>query len=158
MTAQQNALSTLRDIHLPKAVSWWPLAPGWYIVLTILAIILVTLSIFGYRYWQRLRRKRFLLKQIQHLQQQVGQTDNATLIIAALSTLLRKAALAKFPRDEVASLHGEAWLHFLDHSGRTTEFTQGQGRLLMTAPYQATFTADNKEIFLLASRWVKRCL
>ena len=23
----------LRDLHLPDAISWWPLAPGWWIVL-----------------------------------------------------------------------------------------------------------------------------
>ncbi|MDP7406676.1 MAG: DUF4381 domain-containing protein, partial [SAR324 cluster bacterium] len=28
----QDPLAALRDVHLPPAVSWWPPAPGWWII------------------------------------------------------------------------------------------------------------------------------
>jgi len=32
-SANAQALSDLRDIHLPGAVTLWPLAPGWWLIL-----------------------------------------------------------------------------------------------------------------------------
>ena len=34
----ENALP-LRDLHLPDAIGWWPLAPGWW--------VLIALSLLG---------------------------------------------------------------------------------------------------------------
>jgi len=31
-------LSSLHDIHLPEAIGWWPLAPGWYLLTAAIAI------------------------------------------------------------------------------------------------------------------------
>ncbi|MEM8682735.1 MAG: DUF4381 domain-containing protein [Pseudomonadota bacterium] len=31
----------IRDLHLPPEISWWPLAPGWWVILAIVAIVLV---------------------------------------------------------------------------------------------------------------------
>ena len=33
----------LRDLHLPEAIGWWPLAPGWWLVI---AIALVGIGYF----------------------------------------------------------------------------------------------------------------
>ena len=27
----------LRDLHLPEAIGWWPLAPGWWVVVALVA-------------------------------------------------------------------------------------------------------------------------
>ena len=32
---EENALP-LRDLHLPEAIGWWPLAPGWWVLLAML--------------------------------------------------------------------------------------------------------------------------
>jgi len=35
----------IRDIHLPDAISWWPLAPGWW---GLLALIVIAIVLFWY--------------------------------------------------------------------------------------------------------------
>ena len=58
------------------------------------------------------------------------------------SALLRRAALARYARAEVAPLCGESWLAFLDRSGRTSAFTGGAGRALVLAPYDPAASCD----------------
>ena len=29
----------LRDLHLPAEVGWWPLAPGWWVLIAIVAAL-----------------------------------------------------------------------------------------------------------------------
>ena len=38
----------LRDLHLPEAIGWWPLAPGWWILI---AIALVGLGFLIIVFW-----------------------------------------------------------------------------------------------------------
>lgn len=40
MNADASSLDDLRDIAVPPPVSWWPLAPGWWVVILIVASIL----------------------------------------------------------------------------------------------------------------------
>ena len=48
----ENALP-LRDLHLPEAIGWWPLAPGWWVELAIVVVAL------GYGAWRMYKRWRF---------------------------------------------------------------------------------------------------
>ncbi|MBT3527943.1 MAG: DUF4381 domain-containing protein, partial [Porticoccaceae bacterium] len=32
---QGDPLAELRGIHLPDPISWWPLAPGWWVLIVI---------------------------------------------------------------------------------------------------------------------------
>ena len=43
----------LRDLHLPEPINWWPLAPGWWLVI---ALVLFAL---GWLLWQAWRKYQF---------------------------------------------------------------------------------------------------
>jgi hypothetical protein len=40
-------LSQLKDIHLPDDISWWPLAIGWWLLITILPTIFFIIGSFN---------------------------------------------------------------------------------------------------------------
>ena len=61
-----------------------------------------------------------------------GQGD-AAASARALSRLLRRYALARFPGQRAAALTGEDWLSFLDAHGGGGRFRDGPGRLLADA-------------------------
>ena len=40
-----NPLDQLADIHLPDPVSWWPLAPGWWMLLGLAVSIFIAVAL-----------------------------------------------------------------------------------------------------------------
>lgn len=155
MTASHSdPLQGLRDIHLPPPVSAWPPAPGWWL----LGLLVLLLLFMGFWWWHRHRRqayRRIALKQLQQLRTAVQQSQaNSTAIIAELSILLRRAAISRYGRQQVAALRGAEWLAFLDRTGRTQEFTH-RGQALLVAPYQPETTQQAEPLLDLAHRWLR---
>lgn len=148
-----EALRGLRDIHLPDPVPFWPPAPGWWL----LAVLSVLLMIAARWLWIRRQRtayRRVALKELQQLRQALAQGQENTLIIAALSILLRRAAISRYGRQQVAALSGTAWLEFLDRTGGTTHFVT-QGQALLDAPYRRRTGEPIEPLLGLAQCWLQ---
>jgi len=156
-----SLLTQLKDLHIPSPI-YWPLAPGWYILLFFLLLILGSVAYYGYHLWKKRKKikqenpSQWIHHELSLIEDKLKKQDPSTLI--ACSTLLRRVALLQYPRSDVASLTGEAWLSFLDTSGNTLEFTQGSGRLLITAPYQSSWHEETPTVFSLTKQWIAPCL
>lgn len=137
-------LDLLEPIPEPAPVSLWPQTAGWIG----LAIALLLLLAWATRRWWLQRRanayRRAALAEIAAS----GQDP------VALAEILRRTALVAFPRAEVASLHGEAWLAFLDRSYGGNDFSTGPGRVVALLPYAQV--ADVPELVPLVAEWVHR--
>ena len=142
----------LRDIHLPAPPSWWPPAPGWWL----LAILAITLCIFLLRYCYRMRqrrlRRRALLAEFERTAS--ASQSNLPALAAALSAFLRRLAMHTTP--SAATLAGEAWLAHLDARLGGEEFSKGVGRALIEAPYRAQAEFDAPALVALTRRTVHR--
>lgn len=148
-------LQQLKDIHLPHAINmWWPLAPGWYVVI---ALIFATSIVIVY-VWRRRARQRFTARfaqvKLRDLQRLLQHNPDNINIAAEVSTLIRRTSLCYFPREEIAGLSGSEWLNFLNRTGNTTEFTQAIGRLLTDVPYQKNGVAELDSLFKLTNHWL----
>jgi hypothetical protein len=128
-------LLALRDIHLPAAPPWWPPAPGWWALALLLVVLLVIAAWWLWRAVQRRRRWRQLLAHLNDLESKL-QREPAPHYLAGLSALLRRLALVRYPRREVAPLNGEDWLAFLDRTGGDGAFQAGAGRVIGDAVYR----------------------
>ena len=73
---------------------------------------------------------------------------------AELAAVLRRAALAAFPRAEVASLTGADWTNFLSRTARS-RFPDTAGEELRRAPYRDPGAAPSPELRRAAERWLK---
>lgn len=144
-------LSQLRDIHLPAPVSWWPPAPGWWMLAALLLIALAAVY-GGYRRRRRTQWRRVALAELQHLH---GETPEQFL--RGVSVLLRRVAVTRFPRHDVAALIGEQWLAFLDRTlDKGTAFQSGAGRALAVGPYADEPEVDTEALYALCERWIKQ--
>lgn len=145
----------LKDIHLPTGIDWWPPALGWWLVAIVLPLLILGLVLL-YRRLTRQTAVKAAQKLLQRIRQQPDQDPLQTL--SALSVLLRRTALSNDPRDEVAQLHGQAWLEYLDRLLPDAPFSQGEGRCLADGHFRPNLADDTdlEALLALCERWLKQ--
>ncbi|MEA1890759.1 MAG: DUF4381 domain-containing protein [Pseudomonadota bacterium] len=145
----------LRDVHLPASPEFWPPAPGWWIVALLAVAILCWLAIRLISFWRRKRAQREIFLLLDDLSKTVTD-DQIPEFLASVSTLLRRVALLKYPRKEVAALTGKGWLSFLDMHGGEGDFVNGAGSVLEAGPYMHKSNVDKEGLLQLARKWIER--
>lgn len=154
MNDLDTVVSKLHDIHEPAAVSFWPLAPGWWTLLGLL--VAVPLLILGLRALRRRARpaRREALRELHQLREDYAKHGDALRAVSEISVLIRRACLARYPRADVAGLTGDAWLTFLDETSRTRDFSTGAGRVLITGPYRSRADIDVNALVGVTTKWL----
>lgn len=106
----------LRDIHAPPPSGLSPLS--W--ALLALALLTLPLLVWLVRSWWRNAPRRQAWRNLRALEQLPEQTPGWG---GQLNRWLKQSALLYYPKEQVAHLHGQAWLAFLDKQGGSG-FTQ----------------------------------
>lgn len=119
----------LRDVHSGIAPSWWPPAPGWYMVAAVFILIVAGTA------WWRWRRRRHHTALLQLFDAALDRAETPSQQVAAMSELLRRAARRLNPGAD--RLEGDAWLQFLDDSETGEPFSSGAGKLLLEGGFRA---------------------
>lgn len=153
--ANTDPLAQLKDIHLPTPIGWWPLAPGWYVVLALIVFIFIFIFYCIYKNHRNAKAKNYALILLMNYQKEYEKEQNTALTSARISELLRRVALAYYPRREVASLHGEDWLRFLNETGKGIDFNLVK-EMLLDAPFKTAQTMDLNPLFNTARLWIKQ--
>lgn len=153
MASDPASLDNLRDVVVPPAPAWLPPAVGWLLVATALALAAAIAAARAFARWRADAYRREALRELSALDP--GPATPAAA--AAVSAILKRAALAAYPRAAVAELAGPDWAAFLDRTGRADAFTKGAGRALWPLAYGAAAPgADMGAIVAAARRWLRR--
>ncbi len=150
---QADPVAGLVDIPLPAAISLWPQTWPLRIVLAVLAASLLLSLFWLVRSWRRNRYRREALSELTRIESKIG-TAPPAVTSGALASLVRRTALAAFPRERVAGLAGQAWLSFLDRTADGTVFSQGAGRTLESGAYQPA-PVDARPLISAVRHWIK---
>ncbi|MBM4227087.1 MAG: DUF4381 domain-containing protein [Gammaproteobacteria bacterium] len=147
----------LRDGALPPPlIAWWPLAPGWWLVLTGLGMLVGGCLWWGYQR-RRTRLRRLALARLQALRADHAQTGDAHALAGQASMLCRQILLALPQGTSLRAVTGEALLEALDSLVPGQQFfTQGAGRALVAAPYDPRSTLDAEAILQGLEQWLNR--
>lgn len=153
-----SLMQQLHDIEGLDAISPWPLAIGWWVVIACGTLIL------GSALWLLWRRLSFLrswkrdtFKKLDALEKNLTPSSAGETVVF-LSEYLRRIAVRRFPRKECAGLVGDAWLNWLKaHDPKQYDWTH-KGKLLVEIPY-APAHADLplhqiKELIQAVRSWV----
>jgi len=126
-----NPTDKLHDIQGLEPVSWWPLAPGWWLA----AVVFIGFTLGLYYYYRRRQQQtdwRQLARQQLIALTQLSPREQVT----QLSTLLRRIAIQRYGRLSCAGLSGQAWLAWLtEHDPQGFDWQQ-HGAILLAGPYQ----------------------
>ena len=129
---QPDWLAQLAPAHAPPPVGWWPLAPGWWVLLALLIAAAV-----GICMWYRSQPRRLRSSGLRELTKLEATTVGDAALAHALENLVRRYAVARYGREAVAGLSGSRWLDFAVARG-ATQWQGATGTALLQAAYGGT--------------------
>jgi len=151
---QEQLLAQLHDIHAAASPSWWPPAPGWW-VLAVLAMVLIAVTV---RLLSRLlterKRRRNWLQALAAVDSEFDPRLNAREYLSSLNRLFRAVALKAFPDTSCASLQGDDWVQFIRALLPESSDTQSISALAR-GPYEPGPEFDAPALLEQAKTWVR---
>ncbi|NKB31833.1 MAG: DUF4381 family protein [Pseudomonadales bacterium] len=155
----EELLAQLADIHLPAEVSYWPPAPGWWI----LALLLLVAVVYFVRRMVQLRNLR------QVCQHALAELDRCYKSFAGangdpgsvrlryvneFNSVMRRVALVHFPQANVASLGGDAWVDFIRQKGDSSGLNDEIAAALSFGRFQTQCDVDVDAMNNLGQAWI----
>jgi hypothetical protein len=110
----QDPLAALNPLREPHLVGWWPMAPGWWLLI---GLVVLGLAFAAFRLWRRHRRnayRRAAQRQLQEIQSRFRDHGDASRCLAEVNALLKSVALVAYPRRQIAPVSGDPWLAILN--------------------------------------------
>lgn len=153
------ALQKLADIAEPPPVSWMPQTWGWAVLAAVMLALIGWLAVRGARRYAANRYRREGLSELDRIEARLADDGERRQALAAMPALLKRVALAAWPRTEVASLSGASWVAFLRAHGGTVGFPDNAARLLDDLEYRSDappMSADEaRSIVSVLRNWIE---
>jgi hypothetical protein len=144
-------LDLMHGLVMPGAVSMLPMTPGWWILSCWLFAVLVLACLYLLKRRRRNRYRREALTVLKSIEREsdLSPPESAQRIAA----LLKRTALAAYPRQQVASLSGSEWARFLIESANEDRQISEAAGMLAAAAYRPD--VDGRELSAPARRWIR---
>ena len=150
-TIAEASLNNLNDIIVPDAVGFFPLAPGWFIVILLTLALFFHFAFKAYGRYQRTLYKREAMKELESYS-----TDSRDEILALL-TLAKRVGIAAYGRDQIAKLSGESWWDFMEEYSKV-KINKGLRSELSDLLYDASKQYENTQYITvkeMVTLWIK---
>jgi len=157
----EELLAQLADIHLPEPVSFWPPAPGWWI----LAALLIALAIWGGSKLLAAARYRKIrdhaLSELEKCYSAYAANSelekNALQLqfVNAANSVFKRVALYHFADSEIASLGGKQWVDFMKRSGNAKLLDEQISDALSHGRFRTDIDVDVDKFYAFGRQWVE---
>jgi len=151
----------LRDIQGLDTIPWWPLAPGWWLLIGIILLFIMVGIILLKRRCRMVKRRgqdwRVIAKQewLSLHPSQGSPREQLTF----LSILLRRVAIQRHGRETCAGLSGENWLTWLTENDPQGFDWEKNGRIIVELPYCPPETTINEQevaiLYQAVQAWIE---
>ncbi len=138
-----DLLNMLEPAPEPSPISMAPQTWGWAALAILLLIVLFAAVSVVRKHRRANAYRRAALEEL----------SVPDIPSAKIAEVLRRTALAAYPRDQVAGLYGEEWVKFLNQSSDLNTLNQELSHALTEAPYKAT--PSNEDLRQMARQWVR---
>lgn len=138
-------LNQLVEPETPAAIPMTPQTAGWAVLLVLVLAAFLAGCLWGVRRWKSNAYRRAALEML----------DAAGDSAPEIASILRRTALAAWPRSEVANLAGDKWLAFLNETGGHGAFSGSAAQTLIEAPYDKRVGPAPQDLQSAARHWVR---
>lgn len=153
MNFPEQNINGLRDIHLPDAISWWPPAIGWWILLA----FVIAAFIFIPKLYRRMTftpLKKVAHNAFQNIIDKYNENNDDSVFVIKTSQFLRQTAMSYCGREGVAQLTGEKWVQALNNLTEQNYFNEELKQTLINAPYQKNVNIDAEQLINTVQNWL----
>lgn len=144
-------LDRMHDLVRPEPIAWTPQTVGWAVVVLWLLAVVLLVTWHRIQVWRRNRYRREALAELRRIRAQ--QDLDPQSLASQVAGLLKRTALAAYPRNEVADLYGSAWAEFLCESSANDKLVNDNAEALGSAAYRRD--SNGAELLAPARRWIK---
>jgi hypothetical protein len=144
----------LRDIHLPEVSLWWPPAPGWWITLLLVPVMMVMLLWVIRRIKQKPLR-RLSLRELERIRRRHSSGLNDKAVLGDIAALLRRTMISYHGRQNHAATSGETWIEQLQQVAPRHGFSDAQLQLLARDRYKPDYACDIENLLLSSEHWIR---
>lgn len=155
------ALEKLADIAVPQPVSLVPQTWGWLALAVVVLALAVWLLVRWHRHREANRYRNEALAELASLERAMAGGAAAGAALAALPPLLKRVALAAWPRPRVAALAQARWVDFLRETEREASLPAPLAELLNDVEYRpprelsALSADDARACAEVARHWIE---
>ena len=154
----EAALRPLHDIVAPAPVSWLPQTWGWAALAIAFGLALFVWLIRALRRYRRNAYRREALRLLDVAAEDIRNSPISEACLQEVAELLKRTALAAWPREKIASLSGPDFARFLTQSAPNMD-EQALATLLDDLEYRTsdpvTPRPDDREIIETARDWIE---
>ena len=106
-TIADASLNNLHDIMVPEAIGFFPLAPGWVIVLLLGITLIFHFAVIAYKRYKKEQYRRDALAELKTLHSPTKEN------FLTLLSLAKRVGIFAYGRGTIAKLDGDAWWDFM---------------------------------------------
>jgi uncharacterized protein DUF4381 len=141
----------LRDIHLPPTPGWWPLAPGWWLLIVACLLLMGVAAWWWRRRALERRRRAAVLAQLDTARERYTEYGDLAAYAREVSQLLRR--VARRHDAGVVTQQGGEWAASLQALAPKVDVTPLAA--LETALYRPSPTLDVDAVHSSAAAWLR---
>lgn len=146
-------LSQLKDIHLPQAISDWPMAYGWWLSLALIVIIISLSIALILKQRKKNAVKRSAISLLERQYTQFKANNDSQLFLQQCNQILKRYCLTHYP--EAVSLSGPRWTDFLIRHSQKSFFNDHVANAISQGLYQDHCQYNADELYQACSSWIK---
>ena len=150
-TIAEASLDNLHDIIVPEAVGFFPLAPGWTIVLLLLLALLFHTLVKAYTRYKRSLYRREALEELGKYREHSKKNASSVLLLA------KRVGIAAYGREVIAKLYDDTWWDFMEKHSKAKVSPEAR-RDIAKLLYDESYTMNpelQENIITFVTLWIK---
>ena len=149
-----DPLAQLNPLREPAAIDWWPIAPGWWIIFSLLIVLISTILFVLFKRYKAQRYRRHAIIALDKLLIESSNNAGHDSFPSKVNALLKAVALKTYNQKEIAALSGSNWSNFLKFAPGCEDPQVANFVQELYRPEHPSFSRS--EIHSFATNWIKK--